>query len=75
MSNVGAEVVYAIRHEMAHTLADVVIRRTGLGSGSHPGSAVVQAAAGIAGDALGWTPSRAAQEIAEIDRFYEIDEE
>ncbi|PYR62243.1 MAG: hypothetical protein DMF85_00260 [Acidobacteria bacterium] len=75
LPNVGAEVVYAIRHEMAHTLADVVIRRTGLGSGSHPGSAVVQAAAGIAGDALGWTPSRAAQEIAEIDRFYEIDEE
>ena len=75
LPNVGAEVVHAIRHEMAHTLADVVIRRTGLGSGSHPGSAVVQAAAGIAGDALGWTPSRAAQEIAEIDRFYEIDEE
>jgi glycerol-3-phosphate dehydrogenase len=67
---VGAEVIYAIRHEMACTLADIVIRRTELGSGGHPGAALVESAARIAGDELGWDADRRNQEISGVDEFY-----
>ncbi|HEX5475582.1 MAG TPA: FAD-dependent oxidoreductase [Vicinamibacterales bacterium] len=70
--NVGAEVVHTIRHEMAQTLADVVIRRTELGAAGHPGDDVVHAAARVAGEELGWSPQRSSDEIAAVNRFYEI---
>jgi glycerol-3-phosphate dehydrogenase len=66
----GAEVIYVIRHEMACTLADVVIRRTELGAGGHPGAALVESAARIAGDELNWDADRRLQEIAAVDEFY-----
>jgi glycerol-3-phosphate dehydrogenase len=67
---IGAEVIYVIRHEMACTLADIVIRRTELGSGGHPGAALVESAARIAGDELGWDADRRNQEISAVDEFY-----
>jgi glycerol-3-phosphate dehydrogenase len=67
---IGAEVIYVIRHEMARTLSDIVIRRTELGAGGHPGAAVVESAARIAGDELGWNADRRNQEIAAVDAFY-----
>ena len=39
-------VVHAIREEMAQTLLDVVIRRTGLGAAGYPGDAVATDVAG-----------------------------
>ena len=66
----GAEVVYVVRHEMAVRLADVVIRRTALGSGGHPGDDAVRACGAIAAAELGWSAERLEQEIATIDRFY-----
>jgi glycerol-3-phosphate dehydrogenase len=67
---IGAEVIYVIRHEMANTLADVVIRRTELGAGGHPGAALIESAARVAGDELNWDVDRRAQEIAAVDEFY-----
>ena len=69
---VAAEVIYAIRHEMAVRLTDIVIRRLGLGAAGHPGSAVVHAAAAIAAGELGWCETELQQEIAAVDRFYDI---
>ena len=43
--NVGAEVIHAIRDEMACTLADIVIRRSELGAAGHPGADMVTAIA------------------------------
>jgi glycerol-3-phosphate dehydrogenase len=71
---VGAEIVYAIRTEMALTLADIVIRRTGLGEAGHPGTEAVQACARIAAAELGWDAAREAREIAAVDEFYRIEE-
>jgi glycerol-3-phosphate dehydrogenase len=68
--NVGAEVIHVIRHEMAATLADIVIRRTELGAMGHPGDAIVAACARIAADELGWDAPRTAREIAAVDAFY-----
>ena len=37
-----AQVVYAIRNEMAKTLTDILLRRTGIGTLGHPGKEVVK---------------------------------
>ena len=67
---VGAEVVHAIRHEMAVTLSDIVIRRTELGAMEHPGSDLVKAMAAVAAEELGWDSDRRDREIAAVDAFY-----
>jgi len=72
--NVGAEVIHAIRAEMACTLADIVIRRTELGATGNPGVEIVTAAAGIAAEELGWDASRRDWEIAAVREFYVIGE-
>ncbi|HEV3484455.1 MAG TPA: FAD-dependent oxidoreductase [Vicinamibacterales bacterium] len=69
---VGAEVVYALRQEMAVHLTDVVIRRTSLGAAGHPGPEVLQTCAWLAAGELGWDRGRTSEEIAAVDAFYRI---
>jgi glycerol-3-phosphate dehydrogenase len=68
--NVGAEVMHAIRAEMACTLADITIRRSELGSTGHPGPEMVNAMAAIAAEELGWDADRRNHEVAAVDEFY-----
>jgi glycerol-3-phosphate dehydrogenase len=63
---------YAIREEMARTLIDVVVRRTGLGAAGYPGDAVVDDVASRMQTELGWTKERTARERELLKRFYEI---
>lgn len=72
-ATVGAEVVHAIRHEMAVRLSDVVVRRTGLGAAGHPGREAIVACGRIAARELGWNAEREAEEIAAVDRVYAIE--
>ena len=65
-----AEVVHAVREEMALTLADCVLRRTDLGSGGSPGEVALAEAADLMAEELGWTPDRRAREMAEVRRRY-----
>ena len=67
---IGAELIWAVRHEMALTLADAMIRRTPLGALGYPGDAAVERAAAIVGQELGWTAERTTEEIAGVRRFY-----
>jgi glycerol-3-phosphate dehydrogenase len=67
---IGAELIWAVRHEMALTLADAMIRRTPLGALGYPGDAAVDRAAALVSQELGWTAERTAQEIASVRRFY-----
>lgn len=67
-----AEILHAVRAEMACTLADVVIRRTELGSAEHPGREVVERCATLLGAELGWSPERMREEIEAVDRFYDL---
>jgi len=69
---IGAELVLAVRKEMAPTLADAVIRRTPLGALGHPGDAALARAAAIVGTELGWTDERRRQEMAAVDAFYRV---
>lgn len=66
-----AEVVHAVRHEMALTLADVVVRRTPLGDAGHPGPMVARTCAEILSRELHWSPERVANEIANLRAFYD----
>ena len=69
---IGAEILYAARHEMALKLADAVIRRTETGAAGHPGRDALEAAAAIMARAHGWDPARTRNEIDDVERFYEL---
>ena len=66
----AAEVLHAVREEMAHSLADVVLRRTPLGTFGHPGSAALAACAEILGAELGWDAARREREIGLVETHY-----
>lgn len=68
-----AAVAYAVREEMACTLADVVLRRLPIGAAGHPGRAAAAACAEVMASECGWTPERAASELEALDRFYAIE--
>ncbi len=63
-SALAVEVPFAVRNEMATTLADVYLRRTMLGVRGDLGLASVDDVAGIARAALGWSEERAAADAA-----------
>jgi glycerol-3-phosphate dehydrogenase len=63
-----ADVTYSVREEMAVRLADVILRRTELGSGSHPGRAAIAAAARGMQQLLGWSDAQREEEIADTER-------
>lgn len=67
---IGAELVHAVRKEMALTLADAVIRRTPLGALGDPGEEALQRAAAIVGGELRWSEDRRRAEIDAVQRFY-----
>ncbi len=63
---IGAEVVFALREEMAQTMTDVILRRTDLGSAGRPSKAALMNAAVIMARELAWTAPRLDQELAHL---------
>ena len=62
----AAEVIHAVRQEMALTLGDVALRRTDLATaGAPPSEALYEAASLMAGE-LGWSRSRTLSEVARL---------
>ena len=68
----AAQLVWAVRHEMAMTLPDVLIRRTPLGALGHPGADVVARAASIVARELNWDADRSREEVGSVERFYRL---
>jgi len=66
--DIAAQVVHAVRREMALTLEDVLFRRTGLGTAGTPGDAAIAKVAALMGRELGWDR---AERAAQIDRAKE----
>jgi glycerol-3-phosphate dehydrogenase len=62
----GAEVVHAVRWEMAQKLSDVVLRRTELGAAGPPDVATLRRCAQVMAAELGWTQARIEREIDEV---------
>jgi glycerol-3-phosphate dehydrogenase len=69
---VGAELVWAVRHEMAETLCDAVLRRTPLGALGYPGDQAVARAVDIMGVERGWTEERKRREGEAVRQFYSV---
>jgi glycerol-3-phosphate dehydrogenase len=67
---IAAEVVQAVRAEMAQRLTDVVYRRTDLGTGERPGAAALRACAALMAVELGWSPARVQEEIERADEAF-----
>ena len=62
---IAAELIFTQRHEFARTLTDVLARRVLLAFEPGHGLEVVDRAAAVLGDRLGWSEDRQASEIAE----------
>ena len=67
-----AQVVYAIKNEMAVTLKDILFRRTGIGTLGNPGKAVLEKVADIAANELGWSADRKNNEILEVQNTFKL---
>lgn len=66
----GVEVRHAIRHEMAWTLEDVVLRRTGLGSAGCPPASRLGMASAVLARELNWNLPRLRSEVEACLRVY-----
>lgn len=60
----------AVQEEMAHSLADVVLRRLDLGTAGEPPVEDVETVAGVLFHELGWDAARLAAERADLAAFY-----
>lgn len=69
---IQAQVVYAIRNEMARTLSDIVMRRTGIGTLGNPGEEVLRKVAVVAAKELRWDKEKTEKEIAAVVRQLKI---
>ena len=76
LPDIGAEIVWATRHEMARHLDDVLLRRTGIGTGHTEGLGVLERAAELMGTELGWDEDTRSREIVNyqsiIDRIHRV---
>lgn len=65
-----AEIVHAVREEMAETLGDVVFRRTELGTAGDPGEEALATCAGLMAAESGWDEERVRKEIEEVKKEF-----
>ena len=65
-------ITHAVREEMAQTLNDVLIRRTGWGAAGYPGDAIAVDCANRMQAELRWSDDQKARELETLKRFYEI---
>lgn len=67
---IKAEIIHAVREEMAVKLSDVVLRRTELGSAHYPGEGALRIAVDLIAAELGWSQSRLSQELKEVHKVF-----
>ena len=65
-----AEVIHAIRSEMALKLSDIVFRRTDLATGENPGKNVLLECANLAKQGLGWSKTQTESEINDVLKHF-----
>jgi len=63
-----AEVIHAMREELAERMADVVFRRTELGTAGHPGAAALEELQALMTAERGWSAQRAQAERAGVEQ-------
>ena len=70
--DIEAQIIYAVEHEMACHLDDVMFRRTGLGTLGHPGNEVIERCADIMSDPLHWDHEKRQSEIERVLSYYQF---
>lgn len=65
-----AEIIHALRNEMAITLKDVVLRRTGMGMLKCPSLESITNTAAIISSELGWDKTKEASEVDSLLQIY-----
>lgn len=68
-STLKAEVIHAVRVEMAEKLADVAYRRTDLATAGLPQAGEIATAADLMATEKGWSEQRRLEEIDEVNRY------
>ena len=68
--SITAQVVHGVRAEMAQKLADVIFRRTDLGTAGYPGHEAISTCAEIMASELGWDHKRVSHELSEVDSHF-----
>lgn len=64
---IEGELLYAVERSQAVRLADVVLRRTRLGTAGHPGRAALDRAADVLTACFGWSPAERAAQISDVE--------
>jgi glycerol-3-phosphate dehydrogenase len=72
--DIAAQVLFAAREEMAMTLSDAVLRRTGIGQFGPPPRPVLETASRLMGAELGWSEERRQKEIESLAPWFETRE-
>lgn len=68
---INAEIGYCIEHEYCRTVADFVLRRSGLGALGAPPPQAARYCAEVMARHFGWTPARVERELRDLDARYE----
>ncbi|HEY5347633.1 MAG TPA: glycerol-3-phosphate dehydrogenase/oxidase [Rhizomicrobium sp.] len=68
--DIAAQIAFSVREEMAMTLADIVMRRTGIGQFGPPSAQTLRAAASLMAKEMDWDEARCASEIASLAPYY-----
>lgn len=69
-----AEVVYAIQHESALFLSDILFRRTGIGTLGYPGDEILEKVANISKEYLKWDQSTYETQITHAKERFKLPE-
>jgi len=67
-----AEAVFAVRHEMARRLSDIVLRRTGIATLGNPGEEIMRKVAAIAARELNWDDRKTEEEYRSMMELLKI---
>ncbi len=69
--DIGAQIVFAMREEMALTLADVVMRRTCIGQLGAPSRDTLEVVSLLMKTELAWSEDRRQREIASLAPWFQ----
>lgn len=71
--DIMAQIQFAVEHESAQTLTDILSRRLAIGSFGYPGDAVTERAAALAARLHRWSSKRKAEEIASFKKTFPLE--
>lgn len=70
-ANIKAEIIHAVREEMAQKLEDIVFRRTDLGTGGNPGEEALKTCADLMAKELSWDEEKTQNELEEVRSIFQ----